>query len=541
MTGRKTVLLCGVVALLLCSASCSKDDGLRNTLSQQTRDNGCKEEMLVLGKEIVDPYCLTVMQKAFETMNQAKAPISKITPNHKYVRILPENDEELNLLQRDTNLLLWSYPLNYEIEVAGTCYHDPSIPADKPTWQYCVVPIEYEFPAGLNIEEIYEVYIPESGKGKGFYDELEDKALEIAGVERATKAAEWTPSATLRTYDDIVGGHVPLEGIVVRARYGTKIAKGTTNSSGYCRLDKSFKQQVNYSFKWERAYWDIRNGVIGQAFYNGPKLGTAWDLSINRTSGKSILFATVHRAAMKFYYGNCLGVHRPILADSKTKIAVKDENASWGSGCCWGTWSHQGVIPDIIIANPNFVPPSFVFNITIHELAHQSHLLFMNLGTYIQLGKEIHESWAEAVAHILTNHHYNHDLKSYGERCRLFDGSRSLQEWHPKTLTGGKTSCYTPIFYDLIDTMNQRHGGTFGCSQYNYNSASYLNEDLLHLYNEDPITGYSLKFIQDNILQTSYGLSSFYSSIKRNKINGITDSIIDVYISPYWGQDYKRP
>ena len=86
---------------------------------------------------------------------------------------------------------------------------------------------------------------------------------------------------------------------------------------------------VNYSFKWERAYWDIRNGVIGQAFYNGPKLGVAWDLSINRTSGKSILFATVHRAAMKFYYGNCLGVHRPVLADSKTKIAVKDENASW--------------------------------------------------------------------------------------------------------------------------------------------------------------------------------------------------------------------
>ena len=75
-------MLCGVVALLLCSA-CTKDDGLRNTLSQQTRDNDCKEEMLALGKEIVDPYSITVMQKAFETMNQAKAPISKITPNHK--------------------------------------------------------------------------------------------------------------------------------------------------------------------------------------------------------------------------------------------------------------------------------------------------------------------------------------------------------------------------------------------------------------------------------------------------------------------------
>ena len=83
MTRKRTVLFCGVVALLLCSASCSKDDELRNTLSQQTRDNDCKEEMLVLGKEIVDPYCLTVMQKDFETMNQAKAPISKITPNHK--------------------------------------------------------------------------------------------------------------------------------------------------------------------------------------------------------------------------------------------------------------------------------------------------------------------------------------------------------------------------------------------------------------------------------------------------------------------------
>ncbi|MDY6348277.1 MAG: hypothetical protein SPL42_07625, partial [Bacteroidales bacterium] len=243
------------------------------------------------------------------------------------------------------------------------------------------------------------------------------------------------------------------------------------------------------------------------------------------TSGKSILFATVHRAAMKFYYGNCLGVHRPVLADSKTKIAVKDENASWGTGCCWGTWSHQGVIPDIIIAYPaNSTPSDYIIGTTIHELAHQSHLLFMNLGTYIQLGKEIHESWAAAVEWAFLNDYYRTDLNAYTNGH--YDRADNLyffskQNWEPGTMNGGKSYCYTPLFIDLIDNCNQSLDGY------------YRRPD-------DKISGYSLQYIQNNILPSAYGLSSCYNSVKNHKINGVTNQDIDDLFHHYWGYNYSR-
>ena len=146
----------------------------------------------------------------------------------------------------------------------------------------------------------------------------------------------------------------------------------------------------------------------------------------------------------------------------------------------------------------------------------------MGLSTYGQLDKEIHESWAVAVAHELTDHHYNVELASYNTFHTM--DYKNYQDWQPGKLSGGKSNCYTPLFVDLIDDVNQR----------------FTHDEPLQ-YPNDNISGYSLSYIQDNILVSSYGLSSFRDALSLHKINGVTDNDITLLMEYYWGYDYARP
>lgn len=502
------------------------------------------DEAIVLGNIINDPYKVENMQAAYDNINDGTAPIASIKANYRYVRILPANKEQLNAIESDTSLVLFDYPLHYEILVYGTYYHDPSVADADQTWLYCVVPSDYHFPSGINEELIYHVYIPPTSAKGDFYDRLEEEAYNVAGCDddndgaKASTASWWTPSATIRAWDDVVNGYIVLQGVKVRARRGTKVGVGITDSQGRCKVDRDFKKDVYYSIKWESGRWDIRNGSLGQAYYHeNKKMHSHWDFYI-ANNGSSILYASVHRAAYKFFYGNRLGLKSPALPYGKTKIGVYNRNPWWGSGCCWGTWSLLGIIPDIRVAHSHTTPTSEVFATAIHELGHQSHLLFIGKGTYIQLAKEIHESWAAAVECILTNHHYNTELANYGERCQLYNQYCPYQLWTPQNKPK-KTDCYTPIFIDLIDNYNQRNGGTCG---YYFEGNNFTKKDIPAnpARPNDIISGYSISYIQNNILSSAYGLSSLNTALKSHKIYGVTDQMIDNHMALYWNRIYSR-
>lgn len=523
---KKRLLFIISFLILLLGHSCKKDNDIFNNEEsiQKNRNDNYDNNLssdgeIVLGRILNDPYKFENMLMARDQLANERSGISTpvISATHKYMRCKPKNEEELDMLKADTNLLLWDFPLHYEIVVAGTYYHDPSITDNSPTWQYFVIPNDYQLPAiSSKYELIYTLYFPEENSKNSFYYDLEERAYLITGNlqdEKNTRASEWTPSAVIKAYDDIVGGYIPLQGVKVTARRFTKAKTGITDANGYCTVDGTFKNPVNYSIKWERAYWDIRNGAIGQAYYNGPKQEGQWNLEIGK-GGESLMFATIHRAAFKFHYGNCLGVKRPILNTGKTKIAYHDKDASWGTGCCWGTWEMTGIIPDIMIAHPKSTQTDTVFATSIHELGHQSHLITLDQSLYANLKKEIHESWAAAIEWRLTNHHYNNELnKSYSHYP-------NYQSWYPGNLGDGKTYCYTPLFIDLMDNYNQ-----------GANNSRYPN---------DKISGYDITFIQNNIIPTSRSLETFHTALKNNKINNITDADIDLFITLYWNQDYSR-
>lgn len=119
------------LSTLLCCVSCSKNEELLQDEPKIDQADNYSDGEIVLGEVIEDPYRLENMQAAFRELKFSNPPINEIIPNHKYVRIKPSNEEQLDLLQKDTNLLLWSYPLNYELKNNGTYYHDPSISKDE--------------------------------------------------------------------------------------------------------------------------------------------------------------------------------------------------------------------------------------------------------------------------------------------------------------------------------------------------------------------------------------------------------------------------
>lgn len=79
-----------------------------------------------------------------------------------YVRFLPKDSLELNILEKDSTLVLFDYPLDHEIEQDGEHYHDPELPEDQISWRYTVVKPDYQFPEEIEHEILSDLFIPEN-------------------------------------------------------------------------------------------------------------------------------------------------------------------------------------------------------------------------------------------------------------------------------------------------------------------------------------------------------------------------------------------
>lgn len=95
--------------------------------------------MIQLSKKLENPYTVANMIRAYENLTDngqlksSSVKKSDIKITHYYVRFLPKSFEELAILQRDSTLELYDYPLDYEIAEGGTFYQDPEIPLGEIT------------------------------------------------------------------------------------------------------------------------------------------------------------------------------------------------------------------------------------------------------------------------------------------------------------------------------------------------------------------------------------------------------------------------
>ena len=141
--------------------SCQKEHG-NNVFKPQLMDEAvCHEGLIQLGEKLENPYTVSNMRKAYGNLqekNQLKSTFT-IEPTHYYIRFLPENGKELELL-KDAGLVLFDFPLDYEI-TQGTCFHDADIEVGKITWQYTAMPVSMEIP-NVEYEILDDLYLQEN-------------------------------------------------------------------------------------------------------------------------------------------------------------------------------------------------------------------------------------------------------------------------------------------------------------------------------------------------------------------------------------------
>ena len=171
--------------LLAAIYACSKDVAVApgNKDIGQHEGETLSHGMIVLGDRLENPYKTENIRDAYVSLYPTKSR-DEIETTHLYVRFLPENDAEFELLT-ESGLDLVDYPLDYEIVVDGDYYHDPSVGEDNITWQYAVVPSDYEFPE-VRYEIIDECFIteyePVSRAADGIdWEEVEREAYRLSG------------------------------------------------------------------------------------------------------------------------------------------------------------------------------------------------------------------------------------------------------------------------------------------------------------------------------------------------------------------------
>ncbi len=184
------------------------------------------------------------MRRAFENIKKDVITDLRINATHFYVKFKPTDDHELDILENDTSLVLYDYPLDHETIEGQYYFHDKRVSEGKPTYQYASVPVRFEFPK-VEYEIIEELFIPEELDYLNGLDDVVDilvyEALRITnnldddeiGI---VKSSKWTPSGKIRHQDDHLG-LTGIEGVVVRATRWFTTHKGTTDSLGNFTCD----------------------------------------------------------------------------------------------------------------------------------------------------------------------------------------------------------------------------------------------------------------------------------------------------------------
>ena len=363
-------------------------------------------EMIQLGEQLDDPYSVSNMTKAFSAVaGSERVPLAA---TDLYVRFLPSGQEQYDLLA-GMGLDMLDHPMDYRILRDGDYYHDPALADDAITWQYAVVPADFDFPSGMEYEILHECFIPEHStatKSSGTdWDEVEREAYRISGngdMLADTRAGDTSagPSGRITIVDSARGGEPEgVRGVMVSCNTFVKFCRAYTDDDGYYSMTRTFSSSPRYRlvFKNKKGFEIGFNLVLVPASVSTMGQGPVGGLDLHVTGSserKLYARAAVNNAAYD-YYCSC----------SNSGAGIKTPPANlriwllWGTGSSSAPMLQQGsfvessligdflgeycpllemFLPDITLGMKGDPGYSSIYTLTTHELAHASH--FMQAG-----------------------------------------------------------------------------------------------------------------------------------------------------------------
>lgn len=157
------------------------DDGINKAAAWNNIKDG---DMIILGDKKENPYSIKNMRVALDTLmyyiknsNQkvfegAFYDNIKLETTDLYVRFLPQDSLQYDILKSDTSLILFDFPLDYEIKQRGTYYCESGLNYPY-TWYYTTVKPGYISPKGIKYEVLEELFILENSP---YYSEEKKKS-----------------------------------------------------------------------------------------------------------------------------------------------------------------------------------------------------------------------------------------------------------------------------------------------------------------------------------------------------------------------------
>ncbi len=520
-------------------------------------------------RKLENPYSVSNMKRAYSALQQdglMKASLN-IEATHLYVRFLPKDSIESELLMRDTTLTLFSYPLDYEL-TEGEKYIDSTLIGNDFTWLYTRVPVGFISPIS-QYEVLDELYMPmivdENGGANqqnisqmriksevvDYWNLLEEKSLKITGNYQEKqptqsgmrKAKKYTPQATIRVYDDLLKTNIPVAGIEVRARWWFNWESGITNSAGVAVMSGTFTGNYNWSIEWVSSLWSIRDGSLFTAYYNGPK-GNQSNWVFNIDGGKSKAYGHVQRACYNMFFGDNLGAYKlpsTIVTGPGTifpiTVSVHESNGRGKAGIFrGGNW--LSLIPQIsiwmngdierlytdkdgndsIVLEERYLQSNEIFSTTTHELAHATHVLNMDvdIASFIFINNFIIESWAETVEWSITKNEYKKLGSLYHFRNLQKQSWGLLKSDYSKNFSSTSMD-YSPLFIDLMDNDNQK-----------FYELYYPDYE----FPDDDVSGFTLSELK-GVLRKTFKIADLKKNVKALRSDSIELASIDKLFETY--------
>lgn len=421
MRGRILIVFMSAVIV-----SCSKD-GLRTERGiDYSYGRDLKHEKIVLGDRLENPYTTENMTKAFVSLYPTKADRVDIKTTNLYVRFLPSDDQEYDLL-KSLGVQLVDHPMDYDILVDGDWYHDPAIPDGEFTWQYAVLPHDFVFP-DVKYELIDECYISENDSGTRTYDDgidwqaVEREAYLITGngdrlaPETVKAGTKVTPSGRITIVDDGANGGKPfgVAGVRISCNSFVKFDSAVTDRDGYYSMSKEFASDLRYRlvFENEKGFSIGFNLVLLPASVStlGKSSPEGVNMTVTKDSESKLFKRCVVNNAVYDYISRCSrddmnitpppsGMRIWLFHNLKASSAVMMRHGAVIESDLisrfLGSFASllEIFLPDITLGLGDKNDYKSIYSVTCHELAHASHFVEAGISYWNRYIKYIMASY----------------------------------------------------------------------------------------------------------------------------------------------------
>ena len=431
-------------------------------------------EMIELGEKLEDPYTVENMREAVASLYPTRAREIEITPTDLYVRFLPRTGDEFALLL-SRGLKLIDHPVDYRIVREGDYYHDPEVSSEAITWQYAVVPKDFNFPSGIRYELLDECFISENDpatRSDGIdWAAVEEEAFRLTGNEdlyepgdtRGDEEAGF-PTGRITVEDPNAFGGKPygLAGVMVSCNSFVKFATTYTDRDGYYQMPKQFTSTPRYRivFKNSAGFSIGMNLILVPASVSTLGTGPATGLDVHidaESDGKLFRRAVVNNAAYD-YLARCeasdldlkappqdlrIWIFKDLMCSSSVMLhhgALLEDNELVHRYLSGYSSLLKTFLPDLTIgAGGGEADFADLYCSVMHEMAHASHYAQVGnawwtqfityiIRSYVTEGREAYgsgngkdagycevgEMWAYFMESVLFQDRYGGDLPTFG-------------------------------------------------------------------------------------------------------------------------------